>query len=138
MAKYFEVSVKYTKIQDNGLKKNVTERYLVDSLSLTEAEAKVTKELRAYICEDFFATLARTTNIAEVVGDKECGRFYLSKVAILTLNDKTGASKRNIMQILVGAEDFKAAYENIHKAMSGTISDWELVSLAESAVIGVF
>lgn len=40
MAKYFLSTVRYEKVMENGLQKAVSEQYLFDALSFTEAEAR--------------------------------------------------------------------------------------------------
>ena len=39
MSLWFETKVRYDKTMDNGAQKKVTESYMVDALSFTEAEA---------------------------------------------------------------------------------------------------
>lgn len=68
------------------------------------------------------------------MGDKECGRFWLCKVAFITLDEKTAAEKRTISQILVGAPDFTKALEHFNDGMKGTMADFEIVSLAETPI----
>ena len=40
---FFEVAVRYDKTMENGAVKRVTEPYIVDALSFTEAEARTTE-----------------------------------------------------------------------------------------------
>ena len=44
MSNWFECKVRYDKLQENGSVKKVTEPYLVDALSITEAVARITDE----------------------------------------------------------------------------------------------
>ena len=46
MSTWFECKVKYDKMMENGMQKKVTEPYMVDALSFTEAEARIIKEMR--------------------------------------------------------------------------------------------
>lgn len=131
---YFIAVVKYDKMQENGTVKRVSEQYLCDALSVTEAEAIVTESLKPYISGDFITTSVKTSKIAEVMGDKECGRFWLVKVAFITIDEKTAAEKRTISQILVGAPDFTNAVENFNEGMKGTLADFEVLSLAETPI----
>lgn len=131
---YFIAVVKYDKMQENGAVKRVSEQYLCDALTCTEAEAIVTENLKPYISGDFFTTSVKTSKIAEVMGDKECGRFWLCKVAFITIDERSGAEKRTISQILVGAPDFTNAVENFNEGMKGTMADFEIVSLAETPI----
>ena len=43
---FFEVRVKYDKMMENGVIKRVTEAYAVDAMSFTEAEARITDQMR--------------------------------------------------------------------------------------------
>ena len=52
-SKYFEVKIQYQKILENGKEKKVTEQYVVEALSFTEAEARITEEMTTYISGDF-------------------------------------------------------------------------------------
>ena len=49
MANWFECKVRYDKLQENGAVKKVTEAYLVDALSFTEAEARIIEEETPFI-----------------------------------------------------------------------------------------
>ena len=42
MHTWFECKIRYEKLMENGMNKKVTEPYLVDALSFTEAEARIT------------------------------------------------------------------------------------------------
>ena len=48
MANWFECRVKYDKMLENGMQKKVTEPYLVDALSFTEAEARIIEEVSPF------------------------------------------------------------------------------------------
>ena len=49
MANWFETKVRYDKMMENGMQKKVTEPYLVDALTFTEAEARITEEVTPFI-----------------------------------------------------------------------------------------
>lgn len=53
MALWFECKVRFDKTMENGIVKKVTEPYLVDALSFTEAEARITEEVTPFISGDF-------------------------------------------------------------------------------------
>lgn len=128
---------RYQKTLENGKTKNVTEQYLFDSLSVTETEARAMDEI-GVLYSDMEVKDVISTKIAEVMGDKTCGRFWLCKVAFITLDEKTAAEKRTISQILVGAPDFTNAVEEFNEGMKGTMADFEIVSLAETPIVDYF
>ncbi len=137
MANYFEVKIKFDKTQENGTVKRVTEKYLADALTCTEAEARVTEEMQPFISGDFLATSVKTTSIAETF-NLGAERYYLAKVAFITIDEKTAQENRTISQILVGASDFKEAYDNFLDGMKGTMAYFEIVSLAETTIMDVY
>ena len=49
MHTWFECKIRYEKVMENGMQKKVTESYLVDALSFTEAEARIIEEMTPFI-----------------------------------------------------------------------------------------
>lgn len=137
MALWFETAVFYDKMQENGTIKKVTEKFLVDALSFAEAEARTIEERKPYMSGDFNVKAAKKTKIAEIF-NLDAERYYLAKVAFIIIDENTGVEKRSISQILVGAADFKEAYDNFYDGMKGTMADFELVSLAETPIMDVY
>lgn len=135
---YFIATCKYEKMQENGTVKRVSEKYLCDALSIVEADAVVTENLKPCISGDFFTSKVENSPISEVMGDKECGRFWFCKVAFITIDEKTASEKRTISQILVGAPDFTNAVEAFNDGMRGTLADFEIVSVAETPIKDYF
>ena len=52
-ANWFICKIRYEKTMEDGLKKKVTETYVVDAVSFTEAEARIIEEMSAYISGEF-------------------------------------------------------------------------------------
>ena len=48
MHTWFECKIRYEKVMENGMQKKVTEPYLVDALSFTEAEARIIEEMTPF------------------------------------------------------------------------------------------
>lgn len=134
---YFQTSVSYDKINERGQQKRVTEHYLVDALSFTEAEARTTEERRPFISGDFTVKTAKRTKIAEVINSSS-SRFYLAKIGFIAVDEKTAVEKRTVSQILVGGDSFSDACCGLAKAMEGTMADYEIVSIAESPILEVY
>lgn len=131
---YFIATCKYEKMQENGAVKRVSEKYLCDALSIVEADAVVTENLKPYISGDFFTSKVENSPIAEVMGDKESDKFYLAKVAFITIDERSGKEKKAVSQMLVGAQNFTEAYLAFGEAIKGTMADFDLQSLAETPI----
>lgn len=52
-ANWFICKIRYEKTMEDGLQKKVTETYVVDAVSFTEAEARIIEEMSAYISGEF-------------------------------------------------------------------------------------
>ena len=124
MSQWFECKIKFDKMQENGAVKKVTEPYLVDALSFTEAEARIIEEMTPYISGEFSVSTVKRTKISEIFRDDSTDRWYLIKVAFITIDEKTAAEKKSISQILVAANDFKGAYDNFMEGKKGTMGDF--------------
>lgn len=138
MANWFECKVRYDKMMENGLVKKVNEPYLIDALSFTEAESRIIKEQTPFISGEFSVSAVKRTKISEIFRDETADKWYLAKVAFITIDEKTGAEKRAVSQILVAGSDFKNAYDNFVEGMKGTMGDFELVSLNETPLMDVY
>ncbi len=131
---YFIATCKYEKMQENGAVKRVSEKYLCDALSIVEADAVVTENLKPYIFGDFFTSKVENSPIAEVMGDKEVDKFYLAKVAFITIDERTAKEKKTVSQWLIGGTDFNDAYEVVLREINKCMADIEIQSLSETTI----
>lgn len=138
MANWFECKIRYDKLQENGAAKKVTEAYLVDALSFTEAEARITEEETPFISGEFSVSAVKRTKIAEIFWNEAGDRWYLVKVAFITIDEKTAAEKKSNSLILVQASDFKNAYDTFIEGMKGTMADYEIVQINETMIMDVY
>ncbi len=140
MVNYFLSTVRYEKTMENGLNKTVSEQYLFDALSFTEAEARTIEELKPYISGEFTIPQIVKPRISELMlsEDVSADRYYKVKVAFITLDEKTGAEKKTNSFILVQASDFKNAYDRFTEGMKGTMSDYEIVSIVETQILDYY
>lgn len=123
---------------ENGAVKKVNEPYLVDALSFTEAEARIIEEQTPFISGNFSVSAVKRTKIAEIFWDDSADKWYLVKVAFITIDEKTAAEKKSVSQILVAAGDFKGALENFTEGMKGTMADYEIVAIQETPLMDVY
>ncbi len=138
MATWFECKVKYDKLNENGQQKTVTEPYLVDALSFTEAEARIIEEITPFISGEFKVTAVKRTNIAEIFWNEDGDRWYKVKVNFITIDEKTAVEKKTANYIIVQASDFKSAYDNFMEGMKGTMSDFEIAQINETPLMDVY
>ncbi len=139
MSQWFETKVKYDKTMlDTGAIKSVTEPYLVDALSFTEAEARITKEMEPFVSGELTVTAVRKVRFEDVLYHEGGDRWYKVKINMITIDEKTGAEKRSASFSLVQACEFKLALDYFLEAMKSVLFDFEIVNITEMAYIDVF
>lgn len=138
MANWFECKVAYHKMVENGMQKKVTDTFLVDALSFTEAEARVIEEVTPFVSGEMDVASVKKTKISEIFRDDTTDKWYLVKVAFITIDEKTAQEKRAISQILVAGSNFKGAYDNFMEGMKGTMADFDIVTLSETNILDVY
>lgn len=139
MATWIEVKVRYEKMTDSGKTLKVTDPYLVDALSCTEAEARVIEEVTPYISGEYNVISVGKTKISEIFWNGDAAdRWYKVKVNFITLDEKTAAEKRSASYIMVQAVDFENALENFKDSMKGTMADFEIEQILETKIVDVF
>lgn len=140
MNEWFECKVRYEKTLENGLVKKVTEPYLVDALSFTEAERRFIEEIEPFMSGEFQVTDIKRAKYAELfeTDDDEADRWFKAKVNFITLDEKNGVEKKTAQNMLVQASDLRDAVKRLDKGMEGTMADYEIASMAETAIMDIF
>lgn len=135
---WFECKVSYEKIMENGVTKKVTEPYLVDALSFTEAEARIIEEMKPYISGEFTIPDIKRARISELFFNENGDRYYRIKVYFITLDEKSGAEKKTAATMLAQASDIKEALSVLEEGMKGTMADYTIASITETMLMDVF
>ena len=138
MANWFECKVRYDKMMENGVQKKVNEPYLVDALSFTEAESRIIEELTPFISGEFTVSAVKRTRISEIFWDDSADKWYMVKVAFITIDEKSAVEKKSNSFILVAANSFKEALENFMENMKTTLADFDIVSITETPIMDVY
>ena len=140
MHNWMECKIRYEKVMENGMQKKVTEPYLVDALSFTEAEARIIEEMTPFISGEFTVADIKRSNYSELFPseDEADDRWFKCKLVFITLDEKSGAEKRTSTNVLVQASDLDQAKKNLDKAMKGTMADYQVPSVTETAIMDVY
>lgn len=120
------------------MQKKVTEPYLVDALSFTEAEARIIEEIRPFISGEFTVTDIKRARLSELFFNENGDRFYKIKVYFITLDEKSGAEKKTAAQMLAQACTLKEAIAVLEEGMKGTMADYTIASVTETMLMDVF
>ena len=137
---WFECKVKYVKTDESGKEKKVTEAYLVDAISFTEAETRITAEMEQMIQGAFIITNLKKSNLTELIpsDDERDDRWYKAKVAIIDADELTGKEKKSNQHCLVAAKDINTALANLEKSFSTYVVPYEISAIADTTIMDVY
>src|SRR5690606_24784745 len=135
---WYECKVKYRKTHETGEQKVKSDTYLLDAVSYTEAEARISEEMAAYTNEDFKIMNIKVANFAEVHPFENSDRWFKSKVSLIALDEESGKEKKTNIYMLVQANDVKEAFDNTTAVMQNTMGDYTIPSITESPILDVF
>ena len=139
-ANWFETKIRYEKTMEDGLQKKVSEKYVVNALSHTEAEERIIEEMSSYISGEFDVKGIVPASYTEIFfsDDANADRWYKAKLQFITIDEHTEKEKRSNVYYLVQAATFDAAVKGIHEVMGGTMIDYVIASIGETPIMDVF
>lgn len=141
MNSWFECKVSYEKMQETGSPKKITESYLVDAMSFTEAEERITKEITPFVTMgEFTVANIKRAKIAELFLDPAelADRFYRCKVLFVTLDEKSGMEKKSPATMLVNAASLEDAVKRLSEEMNKTLATYEIASVTDTPIMDIF
>ena len=139
-ANYFLCKIRYEKTMEDGLQKKVAEQYVVDAVSFTEAEARITEQMAGYISGEFEVVEIDRAVFKEIFfsDDDMADKWYKAKLQFITIDEKTEKEKKASVYYLVQAASFEDARKNIDEVMGGTMIDYVISSVSETSIMDVF
>lgn len=140
MGYWFECKVRYDKTIENGTIKKVTEPYLVDAMSFTEAEARIIKEMSPFMSGEWSVADIKRANFSELFPCEEetADRWYKIKLATVIIDEKKQVEKKVTTWKLVQAANLKDAIKKLDEGMKGSLADFEVTQVAETAIVDVY
>ncbi|GGZ14297.1 hypothetical protein GCM10007049_02690 [Echinicola pacifica] len=138
MRTWFLCKVKYAKENEQGLLKNVSEQYLIDAVSFTEAEARIYDMLGSVIRGDFQVTNISKSNIVDVFFYDDIDVWHKCKITYVVADADSGKEKKVTQYMLVTAHDVKEAYDRIHESLSNMLVTFRVPDINESPIVEIF
>ena len=137
---WIETNVKYQKTMEDGSEKVVSELYVVDALSFTEAESAIIDEMSVYVSGEMKVNALRKASYNEVFfSDADDDDFWFkAQLQFITIDEKTEKEKRSNVRYLVQANSLARALRYIDEVMGKTMIDYDVIGLTKTHVYDVF
>ena len=140
VSKYYEVKIRYLEMQEDGKEKKVTEQYVVEALSFTEAETRIIEEMTPYISGEFDVVSEKIAPYNEIfLSDRtDDDKWFISKVGFITLDERTDKEKKQTFRYLVQAATSKLALDYTNEMFSHGMSDYIIDAVQDTPTLDVF
>ena len=132
---YYEVKIKTLEVDEIGKEKCVTRTFLIDSMSFTEAEARIIEHAKVYAGDYEVISIARS-KVNEVIKsdtDSDEMKFFNVTVAYSTETD-SGKRKNCKCYYLVESQNPDGAISIIQEEWRESVLDWDIIMVKESPI----
>lgn len=139
---WFEVKLKYEKEMEaqDGRVKKVSEVYLIDAVSFTEAERRMFIEIdKMGQGQNFVIDNIKKSNITEVIPSDSADYWFKIRITISMITDEDGGKKKTTSQyFLVAGEEFKDAFFRLEKELEYMVVPYTITSMVISPILDVY
>lgn len=138
---WFECKVSYERQADTMGMKKVSESYLVDALSFTEAEKRIIKEVRPFVSVGELEVVnIRRARIAELFLNEEAedDRYFRAKVNFITVDEKSGSEKKTSATMIVKSDSLPNAVTELKAQLDSQMASYEIAAVTDTQILDVF
>lgn len=138
---WFECKVSYERQADSMGMKKVSESYLVDALSFTEAEERIIKEVRPFVSVGELEVVnIRRARIAELFlsDEAEDDRYFRAKVNFITVDEKSGSEKKTSATMIVKSDSLPNAVTELKAQLDSQMASYEIAAVTDTQILDVF
>ena len=138
---WFECKVSYERQADSMGMKKVSESYLVDALSFTEAEKRIIKEVRPFVSVGELEVVnIRRARIAELFlnDEAEDDRYFRAKVNFITVDEKSGSEKKTSATMIVKSDSLPNAVTEMKAQLDSQMASYEIAAVTDTQILDVF
>ncbi len=136
--KYQKEEIVTDKQGDRVVFKTITEAYLVDAQTYTEAEARLYEEIASSIPTFTVGSISKM-KLADVFFRNEPGdSWYKCRVTFFTEDEKTGKEKKLIQPMLINANTLSQACERLEDSLKTILMPMEITDISKTALLDIF
>ena len=138
---WFECKVSYERQAESMGMKKVSESYLVDALSFTEAEKRIIKEIRPFVSVGELEVVnIRRARIAELFLNEEAedDRYFRAKVNFITVDEKSGSEKKTSATMIVKSDSLPNAVTELKAQLDSQMASYEIAAVTDTQILDVF
>ena len=138
MNSVFSVSVKYLKLVEGGEGyKKINETFLVNAVSYTDVESKITEEMQMRTKEEFFIQSIKREKYSYILTNDEDGGYFFNAVVSYSSLDDDGENQKKIrMNMCVETSNIEKVSDIVAKVLADSV-DYNLIKVGLTKIIYV-
>jgi hypothetical protein len=129
--------IKIKKEDDKGRIKTLSEQYLIDAVSFTDAEKRLHEQLSTTHGEFHLANVSRSS-VAEVHLYDDSDVWNRCKICYVSIDEAEGRERKITTTMLLTANDIRTAFERVQHQLRSMIVDYEIPEIAQVPILDVF
>lgn len=136
---WFEVQVRYEKNSEDGVKK-VTETFVVNAFSFTDAESKTASEMKLSGVNEYEIKAIKKAQYSEVFFSKSDNddKWCKAVVCFYTEDERTEKLRRSNVTYLVQARDITTAIRYVNEVLHGSVVNYDSIQVTETKIQDCF
>lgn len=139
MQTWFESKVKYSKVSQTGKEQMVTESFLLDAVSYTDAETRIICKMQEMVRGGEFQIVdIKKSKIAEVFPYENGEWWFKATVNLVTVDEDAGKEKKMRTYYLLMADDIKEALQRLEESLEFLVIPFVTSAMAVSTIVDVF
>jgi hypothetical protein len=138
MQTWYECKVKFLKISQDGFEKKVTDIFLIDAVSFTDAETRAYEIMKELTSGDFQVTNIKKSNITDIIQNVEGEWWYKARIILTSIDEEAGKEKKVTNYCLVSANDIDEATKELHAGLEYVLMPYEVRAISRSLIAEVF
>ena len=139
MQTWFESKAKYMKISESGRETMITENFLLDAVSFTDAESRMIRQMQQMVKGGEFSVVdIKKSKIAEIFPFDKGEWWFKVTINLVTIDEEAGKEKKLRTYYLIMADDIKQALDRLDESLSYLVIPYVVTSIAVSTIVDVF
>jgi len=137
MPSWYKANIRYQKEDEAGALQTITECYLIDSVSFTEAEARAYKQIVTG-ASDFSVMAINRMRLADLFSYEDGEKWFKAKVIYFSVDEKSGKEKKVVNFMLVNADGIDQALQRITESLRTMLIPYETTDINLTPILDVF
>lgn len=135
---WFTCKAKYTREDQHGDQKTVTEQYVLDAYNYTEAETRMIYLLEQMGARPFEVQQITKSNFSEVIRFDDADLWFKVKISFVSFDENKGEEKSSNQYYLITATDVRDAFDKVNDFLKKSINSFVIPAITYTKIVDVF